>query len=430
MRRTLRLAPSLAGFLTLPSARVALLTWLWARGLGAEVALRLDDLDPRDAAHAADAEHDLRWLGLDWDGVRRQSARAPRYAEAAAVLERAGRLYPCFESEDELRVKRELRARRDQATIYDRAMLRMTPAQRAQAEARGKRPYWRFLLSAEPVAWTDAILGRVTVKLSAMSDPVVMRADGTPLPLFASVVDDIDAGVTHLLASEEMRGASGIALDLGHALGARVARLRLAHVAPLSAAAERLTLRRLRGDGIEAAAIVAVLAREADAPATLADLRQSFEISRAGAGAAFEMDRLRALNRAVLSRLAFAEVAPRLPQGATEAFWLAIRDDLDLLSEARGWWEVVVGTIVPPVIEGEGPFLRAALGHLPPEPWHRGVWRDWTASLAAATGRAGDALFAPLRLALTGEDHGPDLAALLPLIGRPRAALRLRVAAA
>jgi glutamyl-tRNA synthetase len=426
----LRLAPSLAGYLSLPSARIALLTWLWARRLGGQVQLRLDDLDPRDEAHAAAAEHDLRWLGLDWDTTARQSGRTARYAEAAAALETSGRIYPCFESEDELRAKRELRARRNQATIYDRAMLRMTPAQRAQAEARGKRPYWRFLLSAQPVGWTDAILGRTSAKLSAMSDPVVLRADGTPLALFASVVDDIDTGITHLLASTEMHGASAIGLDIATALGADASRLRLAHVAAMPDAAERLTLRRLRGDGIEPTAIVACLAADGTATPALADLRDTFEIARADAGAAFEMTRLRALNRAVLAHLPFAAVASRLPQGATEAFWLAIRDSLDLLNEARGWWEVVVGTIVPPVIEGEGAFLHTALAHLPPEPWTFDVWHHWTARLAEATGRSGNALGEPLRLALTGEDHGPDISALLPLIGRARAAQRLQVAAA
>jgi len=415
----LRLAPSLAGYLSLASARVALLTSLWARQLGGTVTLRLDDIDPRDAAHAGDAEHDLRWLGLDWDETLRQSDRAARYAEAAAALERAGRLYPCFESEDELRAKRDLRARRNQATIYDRAMLKMTAAQRAQAEARGKRPYWRFLLSPDPIAWTDAVLGRTTTKLSAMSDPVLLRADGTPLPLFASVVDDLDMRTSHILASDEMRGASAIALDIAHALGADVSALRLAHVPPLAVEAERLTLRRLRTDGIEAQAIAASL---------VPDGPEAFDVARAGGDGSFDISRLRALNRTVLSRLPFADVSARLPPGATEAFWLAIRGDLDRLTEARGWWDVVAGTIVAPVIDGEGPYLRTALAHLPPEPWNGGVWHAWSEQLAAATGRVGAAIADPLRLALTGEPTGPDLAALLPLIGRARAVQRLQVA--
>jgi glutamyl-tRNA synthetase len=430
MTARLRLAPSLAGFLTLSSARVALLTWLWAQKLGGSLLLRLDDIDPRDAAHAADAEHDLAWLGLGWDSVQKQSDRRARYAEAAAALERAGRLYACFESEDELRAKRDLRARRNQATIYDRAMLKMTAAQRAQAEAKGKRPYFRFLLSADPIGWTDAILGRTQTKVSAMSDPVLLRADGTPLPLFAALVDDLDAGITHILASDEMRGASAMSLDIAAAMGADVSKLRLAHVAPLSADADRLTLRRLRTDGIEPAAIAACVADDGQGAPTLADLSKTFDVAVADAGAAFDISRLRALNRKILSRLSFADVCARLPPGGTEAFWLAIRGHLDLFTEVRGWWDVVAGTIVPPVIDGEGDFLRTALDLLPPEPWNGGLWDSWTSHLSERTGRAGEALVEPLRLALTGEDHGPDLSALLPLMGRVRAALRLQVAAA
>ena len=425
-----RLAPSLAGYLPLASARVALLNWLWARHLGGTVLLRLDDISTADADHAADVEHDLRWLGLDWEATQKQSGRRARYAEAAAALERAGRLYPCFESEDELRAKRDLRTRRNQATIYDRAMLKMTPAQRAQAEAKGKRPYWRFLLSPEPVGWNDSVLGRTQVKLSAMSDPVLVRADGTPLPLFAALVDDLDAGIFHIVQSDEMRGATGIALDIAAALDADTANLRFAHVAPLAETAARLTLRRLRTDGIEPTAIAACLVQDGDAAPPLDRLRETFDLARADAAAAFEITRLRALNRTALGTLAFADVAPRLPSGATEAFWLAVRKHLDLLNEARGWWDVVAGTIVPPVIDGEGGFLRTALALLPPEPWDGGVWDAWTAALTEATGRDGEALTDPLRLALTGEDHGPDLATLLPLIGRARAAPRLQVAAA
>jgi glutamyl-tRNA synthetase len=424
-----RLAPSLAGYLPLSSARIALLTWLWARNLGGAVLLRLADFPPRDAEHAADAEHDLSWLGLDWDASQKQSERTARYAEAAAALERAGRLYPCFESEDELRAKRETRARRHQPIIYDRAMLKLTPAQRAQAEAHGKFPYFRFLLSPEPIGWHDSVRGRTQVNLAAMSDPVLVRADGTPLPLFCSAVDDLDAGISHVVQSDELRGATAITLDIVRALGGDPARLRLAHVAPMPEAAARLTLRRLRADGIEPAAIAACLAHDGPEAPPLARLCEQFDIARADHGGKFEIERLRMKNRAALGRLAFAEVQPRLPAGATEAFWLAARSHLDLLTEARGWWDVVAGTIVPPVIEGELFFLRTALKLLPPEPWDCAVWCSWTAALAEATGRAGAALTTPLRLALTGEDHGPDMAALLPLIGRARAALRLRVAA-
>jgi glutamyl-tRNA synthetase len=440
-----RFAPSPTGYLHVGNARLALVNWLAARRHGGRFLLRLDDTDAARSteAYAEAIGHDLAWLGLDWDETFRQSARLDRYAEAAEALKRTGRLYPCFESEEELRAKREQRLRRGQAPVYDRAMLKLTAEQRAAAEAGGKRPYWRFRLSDGAVGWTDLVLGRRQVKLGAVSDPVLIRADGTPLYTFCSVVDDLDTAVTHVIRGEDHVTNTGIQLDLLAALGGDPAALRFAHLPllldeageKLSKRLDGLSLRRLRTDGVEPAAITAYLARLGSArdpvPATLDELVADFDFAHFSAAAArFDMAQIRALNRRVLHGLDFASVAARLPPGATEAFWRAVRGNLDLLGEARGWWDVVAGSIVPPVIEGEGEFLRAALDALPPEPWDAEVWTAWTETLKLRTGRRGRALYLPLRLALTGEEHGPDLKSLLPLIGRTRAAERLRVAAA
>jgi glutamyl-tRNA synthetase len=365
-----------------------------------------------------------------------------RYAAAAETLKAAGLLYPCFESEEELRFKREQRIRRGQPPIYDRAMLKMSDAQRAQAEANGKSPYWRFKLSDAVLAWDDLVLGHREVKLPAMSDPVLIRADGTPLYTFTSVVDDIATGITHIIRGEDHVSNTGVQLDLSRALGADTKSLAFAHLpllvdedgGKLSKRIGSLTLRGLRADGIEPEAVTSYLARlgsSADpVPAKLADLVGDFDLSRfSHSSPRFDIAQLMAMNRRVLHEAPFEHVAARLPTGATDAFWRAVRGNLDLLSEARGYWDVVAGTIVPPVIEGEGDFLRAALDVLPPEPWDENVWSRWTDALKQATGRKGKALFMPLRLALTGEDHGPELRALLPLIGRSRVASRLAVAA-
>ena len=440
-----RFAPSPTGYMHVGNARLALVNWLYARRHGGHFLLRLDDTDTARSTdtYAEAIGHDLRWLGLDWDETFRQSARLDRYAEAAEALKRAGRLYPCFESEEELRAKREMRLKRGQAPVYDRAMLKLTAEQRAAAEAGGKRPYWRFLLSDGAVGWDDLVLGKRQVKLSAVSDPVLIRADATPLYTFCSVVDDLDSHVTHVIRGEDHVTNTGIQLDLLAALGGAPARLRFAHLPllmdekgeKLSKRFDSLSLRRLRTDGVEPSAITSYLARLGSArdpvPASLEELVADFDFSHfSAASARFDIGQLQALNRRVLQGLDFAAVAARLPPGATEAFWRAVRGNLDLLTEARGWWDVVAGTIVPPVIEDEGDFLRTALDLLPPEPWDMHVWSTWTEALKLRTGRTGRALFLPLRLALTGEDHGPDLKTLLPLMGRARAAARLRVAVA
>lgn len=441
----LRFAPSPTGFLHVGNARVALANALHARRRGGQLLLRFDDTDrERSKPEYEEAiRADLRWLGIAWDEELRQSDRLDRYGAAADRLRASGRLYPCFESEAELQAKREARLRRHQSPVYDRAMLRLTPAQRAAAEAGGKRPYWRFRLSDVPAAWDDLVLGPREVALSTVSDPVLVRADGTPLPAFASAVDDLELGITHVIRGEDHLPGTGVQADIHAALGGDPRRLRFGHLPPLTGAEGgrlsrrpgALSLRALRHDGVEPRALAGYLARlgTADDPGPLAPdaLAAGFDLSRASrAPASFDVEQLLALNRRVLRALPFEAVRDRLPPAATPAFWHAVRGDLDLLGEARGWWDVVAGVIVPPVVEGEAAFLRAALDALPPEPWGPDVMRAWADALRDRTGRRGRELHGPLRLALTGEEHGPELRDLLPLIGRERAASRLRVAAA
>jgi glutamyl-tRNA synthetase len=440
----LRFAPSPTGLLHVGNARVALANWLHARRHGGTFVLRLDDTDRERSRpeFAAAIEEDLHWLGLDWDERIAQSARLDRYAAAAERLKQAGRLYPCFETEEELAFKRERRRREGRPPIYDREALKMTPEQIARAIENGKQPYWRFRLSPRSVAWTDLVLGERRVKLSAISDPVLIRADGSPLYTFTSVVDDLEMAVTHVIRGEDHVTNTGIQLDIFEALGGEAARLAFAHLPLLTdeeggALSKRLgsiSLRHLRKDGIEPAALagyLAALGTSADPVAGMPrDLAPGYDLGRVShATARFDTRHLLALNRRVLHEAPFAAVRDRLPEGADEAFWLAVRGNLDLLREARPWFDILRGSIVPPVQEGEHDFLAAALAALPPEPWDGATWSAWTGALKAATGRKGRALFLPLRLALTGEEQGPDLGTLLPLIGRERAVARLRLAA-
>ncbi len=440
----LRCAVTPNGLLHVGSARIVLANWLVARRHAAPILLRLDDADPERSRpeHADHLLHDLRWLGIEWDEEVRQSDRSERYAAAALRLEAAGRLYPCFESDEELNAKREQRQRRGQSPIYDRAMLKLTPAQRASAEAGGKRPYWRFRLQSPVVTWNDSVGGRRDVKLGAMSDPVLVRADGTPLPPFTDAVDDMELGTTHVVRAEDHLGVTGLQLEIMAALGQRPGAIRFAHL-PALAAPEggRLvrrdglpSLRTLRTDGIEPAALAGYLARLGtdedfipEPPALLAPTYDPARVSRNAPK--FDMKQLLALNRRALEATPFEAARDRLPPAATPAFWSAIRGKLDLLREARGWWDVVAGEIVPPLIEEDTAFLHRALELLPAEPWDDRTWPNWTNTIRQATGRKGKMLFLPLRLALTGEDQGPELSELLPLMGRARVAERLRLAA-
>ena len=444
MSVVVRFAPSPTGYLHAGNARPALMNYLFARKMGGTFLLRLDDTDTtRGTAEYADAiQTDLTWLGIEWAEMFRQSDRLELYAEAAEFLKKSGRLYPCFESEAELQAKRDYRMKRGLAPVYDRAMLKLTPEQRASAEANGKTPYWRFRLNDRTVQWNDLVLGKREVKLPSISDPVLIRADGSFLYTFTSVVDDLDKKITHILRGEDHVSNTGVQIDIIQALGADPRRFQFAHLplltagdgSKLSKRTDSISLRSLRHDGVEPLAIANYLAALGSSQdpqlLPLDELARGFDFKRfSSSSARFDVSQLLALNRKLLHRMNFAEVSARLPVGATEAFWLAVRGNLDLLAEARGYWDVVAGTIVPPVIEGEGEYLRTALALLPAEPWDDEVWPTWTGALKEATGRKGKGLYAPLRLALTGEEHGPEMKALLPLMGRVRAEMRLKVAA-
>jgi glutamyl-tRNA synthetase len=435
-----RFAPSPTGYLHVGNARAALVNFLFARSEGGHFLLRLDDTDTERGRpeYEQGIYDDLHWLGLDWDSTDKQSLRFARYAEVAEALKASGRLYPCFENEDELAAKRAALVKRKLPPVYDRAALNMTPEQREAAEAGGKRPYWRFKLSEGAASWLDLVLGNRTVKFGTVSDPVLIRADGSPLYTFTSVVDDADHEITHVIRGEDHVTNTAVQIDLFQAV-TKSALPRFAHLPLISdGGGEKLSkrlgsvsLRAMRKDGIEARAITAYLARlgtnKDPAPLTLAELAAAFNINDFGRSSPrFDPKQLLALNRKILHGLSFAEVRDRLPEAADEAFWLAIRGNLDLLTEARLWWEVVAGEISTPDLAAESGFIKAAVEHLPAAPFGPESWKAWTAALSEATGAKGRALYQPLRLALTGEDHGPEMAALLPLIGYKRVAERLK----
>ncbi len=442
----LRFAPSPTGLLHVGNARIAIANWCLARRHRGRFLLRLDDTDAErsKSEYASAIEEDLRWLGLDWDEYARQSARLPSYAAAAERLKASGRLYPCLETEEELAYKREQRIRQGRPPIYDRAALKMTKEGLERAIANGKLPHWRFLLSGRTVEWQDGVLGRRAVKLPSLSDPVLIRADGGFLYTFTSVVDDLELGITDVVRGEDHVTNTGIQLDILAALAGEYPRqIRFAHLplltdadgGPLSKRTGSVGLRQMRRDGVEPAALVgylAALGSSADpTPGMPAEIASHYDLSRVSKSAArFDPRQLLALNRKWLHGLDFEAVKDRLPEGAGEDFWEAVRGNLDLFRETRDWWDVVSGDIVPLGDPADAPLLRDAAGTLPEEPWDEATWPAWTGDLAQRSGRKGKSLYLPLRRALTGEDHGPDLKGFLPLIGRERARKRLLAAAA
>jgi len=450
MPTRLRFAPSPTGLIHVGNLRTALFNWLIAKRADGDFLLRFDDTDAeRSRPTFADAiVEDLAWVGIRPDEVFRQSDRISLYKTAAGRLKGAGQLYPCFETPEELERKRQHQRRRGLPPVYDRAALDLTEADREALIASGRQPHWRFLLGdrnrpARRVEWEDMFRGRQEVDLGSVSDPVLIREDGTFLYTLPSVADDIDKAITHIVRGEDHATNTAVQIELFLALGAAPPVFGH-HNLLTNAGGEGLSKRTgaqsvasLRNAGYEpmAVAALAVLTGTSAAVepmATISDLSAAFAAAKVSrAPAQFDLAELDSLNARLLHQTPFALVADRLRDlgiAGGEDFWLAVRANCNRLADAAKWWRCVVGPVTPPELADDEQLLAAAADLLPDEPWDEGTFADWTGAVRAATGVRGRALFQPLRQALTGLDHGPELAALLPLIGRTNTLDRLAAA--
>ena len=439
---TVRFAPSPTGLIHIGNARTALFNWLFAKQHGGRYVLRFDDTDQaRSRDEFAEAiEQDLAWLGVAPDLVVRQSERLDLYARAVETLKAAGRLYPCYESADELERKRKRQLARHLPPVYDRAALKLGVDERARLEAEGRAPHWRFLLDQVSVSWNDLVRGEQTVDAASLSDPVLVREDGSYLYTLPSVVDDINLGITHVIRGEDHVANTGAQIQVFQALGAPPPAfghhnlLTTVSGEGLSKRTGSLSLASLRESGLEpqGVASVAVLIGTSEPVEACADLQAlgaRFGLDKVSrAPARFDPAELEAVNARLLHTLPYERVRQGLDAlgvGGGAGFWEAVRANCARLSDAATWWRVATEAADPMADEADRSFLAQAKVSLPPEPWDAETWARWTGALKAETGRKGAALFRPLRLALTGRDKGPELAALLPFIGRARTLARL-----
>ncbi|MDP3458546.1 MAG: glutamate--tRNA ligase [Hyphomonas sp.] len=438
-----RFAPSPTGRLHVGNVRTALVNWLFSQGQGGQFVLRIDDTDLERSTKENEAilKEDLTWLGLVWADTFNQSERFGIYDEAAAKLRALGLLYPCYETAEELDVKRKIAQSRGRPPVYDRASLTLSADERAKLEASGLKPHWRFKLSGARVEWNDLVRGPQSIDTSSVSDPVLIREDGSYLYTLPSVVDDIDAGITHVVRGEDHVTNSGAQIEIFMALGGKapeMAHMPLLVGADGSALSKRigsLSVGELRAQGIEAMAICSHLAKlgtsdNIEPRSTLAELAAEFSFSKIGrAPARFDEADLENLNAALVHAMPFAEAQARLaaidPRAENEAFWLAVRENCARVSDAGNWVEIIFGQTEPQVADEDREFIAGAGAHLPAGELTATSWSDWTNALKAATGRKGKTLFKPLRMALTGREHGPDMGAVLPLIGRAKVLERL-----
>ncbi len=428
-----RFAPSPTGRLHVGNIRAALHNFLWARKHSGRFVLRIDDTDAERSteAFAQGIRDDLAWLGLMPDVEVRQSDRFALYDAQFERLKAAGRAYATYETPEELDLRRKVLLGRGLPPIYER------PDPQAPVPE-GRAPHWRFRLDhASPIEWDDLVRGPQHFDPAKLSDPVVRRADGSWLYLLPSVIDDIDLGISHVVRGEDHVSNTASQLQMFAALGA--APPAFAHEALLTGSEGKLSKRlgaigcdEFRAEGIEPIALLALLARlgtsdPVEPVPSLDPLVAGIDFARFGrAPARFDMDELKGVNAKIIHGLPFAAVRPRVPAAMDEAAWAAIRPNLAMVSEAASWWHVIEGPIDAEIDADDADFLALAADMAAALDWSDDPWRALTGALKDATGRKGRALFLPLRRALTGRDHGPEMAALLPLIGKERALERLR----
>jgi len=441
MTITVRFAPSPTGRIHIGNARTAILNWLFARKGKGRFILRYDDTDlERSTEEFADGiATDLNWLGLTPDEEYRQSERFSLYDAAAEKLKSDGRLYACYETAEELDYKRKRQLARHQPPVYDRAGLNLSDEDRAKLEAEGRKPHWRFKLDQRDIHWQDLVRGDVRIDTSSLSDPVLIRENGSYLYTLPSVVDDIDMGLTHVIRGEDHTTNAAVQVEIFEALGAKAPEF--AHHSLLIGADGKglskrlgsLSIAAMRDQGLEAMAVVShgalIGTSEAIEPHTGMDtLLEAFDLSKLSrAPGRFDMAELENLNARIVHQLSYTEVQGRLADlqsDGGEEFWQAVHSNLSKVQEAAEWYEIVYGDIAGEIADEDREFISQAAGMLPDEPWDNTSWKSWTDAVKQATGRKGKGLFMPLRLALTGKPHGPELATLLPLIGRERTIAR------
>lgn len=448
MSVVVRFAPSPTGFIHVGNLRAALLNYLFALKHKGTFILRIDDTDlARSEARYEEAiKYDLNWLGLNHQLTFNQSSRFDRYNEAIEYLKEQGRLYPCYETPEELDFMRKRQLSQGKPPIYNRQALTLTEAQKQAYADEGRNPHWRFKIdTSDKVEWDDMIRGAVSFNGAFTSDPVLIREDGVPLYTLPSVVDDMDYGVTHIVRGEDHVTNTAVQIQLLKALkdfpGVKTHAMTFAHFSLIvdvsgqgfSKRDGSLSIAKLREEGVEPMAINSVLAKIGTSDAMepyqdLSVLADAFDFSKfSRSSPKFSADDVHKMNAKYLHSLPYERVKEKLIKllpGVTAEFWDVAGANINHLSEINHWWQVCNGN-VDGVVEDKA-FVATALELLPKDEWTDATWQQWTTAIKEATGRKGKELFMPLRLALTAQPHGPEMKRLLPLIGLETVEARLQ----
>jgi glutamyl-tRNA synthetase len=442
MTTVTRFAPSPTGLLHVGNLRTALITWLYAKSKAGKFILRIDDTDQERSKneYIESIKKDLTWLGIDWDVCFRQSERKEKYEEAKQKLIESGRLYSCYETEEELALKKKSLLSRNLPPIYDRASLKLSAQEKQELEKMGVTPYWRFLLKDEDITWQDKIRGELRFSAKNLSDPVLVRANGTLTYSLASVVDDIEYGVTDIIRGEDHISNSAVHVQLFEALGATIPQF--AHISLLSAKEKKLSKREggfdvkeLVDNGILPLSLAIFLTKIGtseiiDAQKRVPDLIKDFEFSQLNkATVQYDYEELAAFNTKVIHSLSYDEVKHQLQElgmgDLDEEFWLFIKGNIERIKDVAKWWVICKKDIQAEILDQE--LIQLAAEQLPQGKFDCATWDIWINNIKNHTTKRGQELFLPIRMALTGEKKGPEIKHLLPFMNQEQILKRFRI---
>ncbi len=436
-----RFAPSPTGLLHLGNIRTALINWLYARTHNGKFILRIDDTDQERSKdeYISKIKYDLEWLGIDYDDTFNQSSRFERYREQFEKLKSDGRIYPCYETPEELERKRKLQMASGGKQVYDRSSLSLTDEEKRVYEDDGRKPHWRFLLQTERLKWNDLLKGELDIDLTSLSDPVLFREDGVPLYTFSSAVDDVDYNITNVIRGDDHTSNTAVQIEIINAIDKN--RITFAHHALLKASSgDKLSKRdnvisidSFRKSNLEPLAILSLLAtigtsQSIELKDSLNQIISEFKLETISTSPGrIEIDVLNALNKKQVQKLNFDEVSERLKninEKIDEKFWNTIRSNLETVEGVKQWSDIVFDS---KSIEAEDKeYIKSAMELIPDDPWDENTWELWTSAIKEKTGRKGKELFLPLREAFTGMSHGPEMKLLIQLIGREKILERVK----
>jgi len=444
----LRFAPSPTGYLHLGNTRTALINWLYARTHGGKFILRLDDTDVQrsEQKYAEQIQEDLHWLGLTYDEMIKQSDRLLHYEKAAEVLKAQGRLYPCFETPEELDLQRKIQLSSGKPPLYNRAALSLTPSQVAKYKEEGRKPHWRFKMEKGEIRWHDLIRGDVIYQAELLNDSILIREDGSPVYTLATSVDDLEMEITHIIRGEDHVTNTALQIQIMEVLHEKPNSIQFGHLAliagsqgeGLSKREGSLSLLQLRKDGLEPMAINSVLAKLGTSdPITphlsLKGILSDFDIKKFGRSVPkLNPEDLWQMNIKIIQMLSYDQIKPYLEtiglKDATPEFWALVQKNITKFQDIKEWWTICYGHKA--FAEENKSLLETAEYSLPPEPWDESTFKSWMDNVKEETDLKGKDLFMPIRRALTGKEHGPELKDLILLMGRPKVLNRLQSARA